>query len=310
VWALLASDRLQRPRIAAVAGVLVALALLTKETSAVFLCGPIVVVMIRGGRRARPGMVAFWFWTLLIAGPWYVFHAHQLGSTFTTIGGLAPNAGAAPPRGSWADAGWYLWALVNYQVLAVVGIGFLVGFGAALVRWPRLWRTGDARVELIAGVVFSYVGMTLLTHKDARYTLPALVYVAVLAVTWIVELRRPSVRRVLAAVLILNAVVLFCGQSFGLGARIRVGLPGAPRTEIAPWQVTAFEPDAWVRGGPAQDGDVLALLRWMSRTGIHEAALDTGPNTIDFNLDGIRADALAAGVSVVPTRHAPAAGLR
>jgi hypothetical protein len=305
VWALLASERWRRPGVSALAGALAGLALLTKETSVVFLAGPILVTALRGGLRARAGALRYACWLLLVAGPWYAFHLHDLAGTFGSIAELAPNPVQAPPRLSWANAGWYLWNLLNEQTLAVVGVSFLVGVVIAARRCRRPLRPDNLYPELLAGALVSYLGMTALTHKDPRYTLPGLVFVAVLGTTWIASLRGRRRRRLLTGGLLLNAAVLFTGMSLGLGGPVRVGLPGAPRNEVEPLQLTVYETTGWIRGGPARDGAVLDLLREIHARGVRDVAVDTGPNAIDFNFDGIRALALMTGLHITASDPAP-----
>lgn len=51
VWAILACRGFERPGVAALAGILSGLAMLTKQTSIVFLAGPLAIVVARGGWR-------------------------------------------------------------------------------------------------------------------------------------------------------------------------------------------------------------------------------------------------------------------
>ncbi len=49
--------------------------------------------------------------------------------------------------------------------------------------------------ELLAGLAVSYLALTfLLSIRDPRYTLPMIVFIAVIATGWIAELRRPVLR--------------------------------------------------------------------------------------------------------------------
>jgi hypothetical protein len=147
--------------------------------------------------------------------------------------------------------------------------------------------------------------MSLLTHKDPRYTLPALVYVAVLATAWIATLGQRRLRRVLSAGLVLNAAVLFAGMTFGLGGGpVRFGLAPSPATLIYPSQLTLYETSGWIRGGPTRDGAVLSLQRGMHRYGIRSVSVDTGADGIDFNFPGIQALAMMTGLQVTETRRA------
>ena len=306
VWAMLASRRFERVWVSALAGALFGLALLTKETSVVFIAGLLLVILVRGGWRHWPGLVAFIFTLENIAGPWYIYHASQILASFNSLGQLAPNPVQAPPRFSTANIGWYFWNLINEQTLAVFGGLFVVG---ALIA---VWRCARRRVtttnlypELLGGALISYLGMTYLTHKDPRYTLPGLVYVAVLATSWIVSLSRPTIRRVLIGAVVVLSVVYFAGMSFGIGGAVRLALPGAQSTLIYQRELTLYETAGWVRGGPATDGHVLALLEHLRRSGVDAINLNTGANELDFNGNGVTALASSANVYVAPAPLPP-----
>jgi hypothetical protein len=273
---------------------------MTKETSVVVLAGLLAVVLIRGGWRNWIGLVVFTFVLENVAGGWYAFHWHAIKATFNALGGqtwLAPNSVQTPPRLSVRNFTWYWWNLVNQQVLAVFASAFLVGAGVALWRLMRRRVTADnVEPELLGGVIVSYVVMTYLTHKDPRYTLPMLVYVAVLATGWIATLRRPRVRTSLSAAVVVLSIVYFVGMSVGIGGAVRVALPGAQDTIIYSGQLTAYETSGWVRGGPIHDGDVNSLLTGLSRSGIRGVVFETGNDPIDFNRLGLRMAAISRGL--------------
>ncbi len=306
VWALLASRRFERVWVSALAGALCGLALLTKETSVVFIAGLLVVILVRGGWRHWPGLVAFIFVLENVAGPWYMYHASQLVASFTSLGQLAPNSLQAPPRFSTANIGWYFWNLINEQTLAIFGGLFVIGALIALWRCVRQRiSTTNLYPELLGGALVSYLGMTYLTHKDPRYTLPALVYVAVLATSWIVAISRPAVRRLLTGGVVVLAILYFAGMSFGIGGAVRLALPGAQNTIIYQRQLTLYETAGWVRGGPVTDGHVLALLEGLKRSGVQAINLSTGSNELDFNANGVTALASSASIYVAPSALVP-----
>ena len=78
VWALLASRRFERVGYSALAGVLCALGMLTKQTFVLFVGGLIVVMFLRGGWRNWKGLVAFLVPGVALGLPWYVEHFSQL----------------------------------------------------------------------------------------------------------------------------------------------------------------------------------------------------------------------------------------
>ncbi len=306
VWAILASRRFERTWISALAGVLFGLALMTKETSVVFVSGLLLVVIARGGWRSWRGLIAFAVAVALVAGPWYVYHESQILQSFTGIGQGAPNTLQAPPRFSRRNLGWYVWNLLNEQTLSIYGALFFIGVLSALWRCIR-GRIDSANLypELLAGAFVSYLGMTYLTHKDPRYTIPALVYFAVLGTCWIPLIRRPQIRRILSGGVAALAVVYLIGMSVGIGHAVRIRLPGAQDTMIYQRQLTLYETDGWVRGGAATDAHVLSLLEGLRRAGVYRADLYTGGNEIDFNTTGVEPLMVTAGIDPALTPLAP-----
>jgi hypothetical protein len=155
--------------------------------------------------------------------------------------------------------------------------------------------------ELLAGAFVSYLGMTLLVHKDPRYTLPMLVYVALLATGWIANLSRPRWRALLSAAVLALAAIYFVGISAGVGSAIQFRLPGSRH------EITLYDTAGWLRGAPAHDGDVGALLTGLRANGIRDVLLYTGNDPIDFNEAGLRVMLMAAGLHVAAAGAYPAA---
>jgi 4-amino-4-deoxy-L-arabinose transferase-like glycosyltransferase len=302
VWALLASRRFERVGIAVLAGVLSGLALMTKETSVVFLAGFVLVAALRAGRGGRRGILAYTFAALLVAGPWYIDHAAQISSTYTLVGGDVPNGWQAPPLSSFASFTWYGWNLVNQQLFAPLTLALLVGIALAL---RRLIRTGlsstNVEPELLAGVLASYLGMTLVFHKDPRYTLPMLVYVALLATGWIATLSRRRWRVALSSGVVALAAIYFVGISTGVGSAVAFRVPGSRH------EITVYDTAGWVRGAPSHDGDVGALLAGLRASGIRDVLLYTGNDPVDFNEAGLRVMLMAAGLHVADAGAYPVA---
>jgi 4-amino-4-deoxy-L-arabinose transferase-like glycosyltransferase len=297
VWAVLASRRFQRTRISALAGVVFGLALMTKETSVVFVAGLLLVVILRGGWRSWRGLVAFAGCAAIVAAPWYIYHQAKIRQSFTGVAQGIPNAFQAPPRFSSTNVTWYIWNLLNEQTLTVFAGLFLIGGLIALWRCLR-HRIEPANVypELLAGALVSYLGMTYLTHKDPRYSFPALVYIAVLGTSWIPGIGHRSLRRVTSVTVAGLAGLYLVGMSFGLGGAVRIALPGAQDNAIYQRQLTLYETSGWVRGGATTDAHVLSLLEGLRSAGVSAANLYTGGNEIDFNTTGIEPLMESAGI--------------
>jgi 4-amino-4-deoxy-L-arabinose transferase-like glycosyltransferase len=120
VWAILASARFERLGISALAGVAVGLALMTKETSIIFLVGLVAIALLRGGWRNWRGLFVFVAIAAAISLPWYIYHVDQLHQLVEGQGGTsaAPSAEAAPPLFSRASLLRYFWTALNIQLLA------------------------------------------------------------------------------------------------------------------------------------------------------------------------------------------------
>ncbi len=307
VWALLASRRFEHPGVAALAGALSGLAMLSKQTSVVFLAGPIAVMLLRGGWRSWRGTLAFVFGFAVLCGPWYLYHRHELQGLLELHGN--EQSTAATQRLSKQSLGWYFWSTINIQLLAPLTLAVLIGSALAVrdcVR--RRISSEDLRPELLAGLLVSWLGMTLITHKDPRYTLPVLIFMSVLGTGWIATAVRG--RSLLTGALVLVASVNLIGVSTGLGETLRVTFPGAPTGPAVPGQrsITAYSPDGWLRGGPEHDGDILALMRGLKRVGVRSVTFDAASsNDINFNISGLQV--LASEANAHPTFVYNPAGL-
>jgi 4-amino-4-deoxy-L-arabinose transferase-like glycosyltransferase len=308
LWSLLAARRFERVGVAALAGALCGLALITKETSAVFLVGAGLALLVRGGWRNWTGLLAFTGAVAVIAGPWYVYHWHDIINSYTQIGEEYVSPVQSPPRWSLSSLGWYFWNLVNEQVLVPFTLLVLIGTVLAVRRCVRdRFSTSSVLPEVLAGGAVSYLGMTYLAHKDPRYTLPALVYIAVLSTYWIAQVRRTRVRQALTGAFVTVAVINFVGMSTGLGGtrRLMVALPGAPfdpANSVDPysWHLTLYENQGWLRGGPQHDGDVRWLLSGLRQMGVTRIAFDGGANEPDFSLEGTTPLALELKMGIDP----------
>ena len=316
VWLLLASDRFRRPGVAVAAGVACGLGALTKQTFVLFVAGLVLALLARGGwdRRRLRGVLLFAAAAVVIAGPWYVYHRSELGGLTTGAvgsfggggGGGAPSAAAGsayPPRLSLKNAGWYLWSDLNFQLLAPLVALSAVGTVWSLLRLARRRRGEDLAVPLLAGGLVSWLGISYVMPHDSRYSLPALVYLAVLGTGWIAALpRRP--RLVLSVGLGLVLVANTAGASFGVGAPVVLRLPGAPLASgLRERQVTFYT----TGGEPRRDGDVLGLFRALRRSGVPAVHWDGVGESIGINFTrqglGVLADIAGLTPSIVPNYH-------
>ncbi len=313
VWAILASGRFERVGVAALAGVAVGLALMTKETSVVFLAGLVAVAILRGGWRNWRGLLLFAVIAAAISLPWYVDHVNQLHGLVEGQGGTgaAPSPESAPPVLSHQSLLWYFWSALNFQLLAPLLAFLLAGVVFTIRDCIRRWTPENLGPELLGGAFISWLGITLIRHKDVRFTLPVLIYVAVLATGWIV-LARPRMRLAATAVLGLVLAANFLGISVGIGHAVRIALPGSSAdSAVLARQVTLYSSEGYIRGGPEHDGDILALMRELKRAGIQTITFDAGSTDVsDFTTYGLQVRAIQAGLTPTAVYDPSALGPR
>ncbi len=310
VWAILASKRFERVGIAALAGLAVGLALMTKETSIIFLAGLVAVAILRGGWRNWRGLLAFLLIAAAISLPWYIYHVAQLHGLVEGQGGTgaAPTVESAPPLLTHKSLLWYFWAALNVQVLAPLLLFLFVGIILTIRDCFKRWTPENLGPELLGGAFVSWLGITLIRHKDMRFTLPALIYIAVLATGWIV-LARPRLRLAATAVLVAILAINFLGVSIGIGHAVRIALPGAPPGALRTRQLTLYSPEGYIRGGPEHDGDILALMRELKRAGLRTITFDAGSTDVpDFTQYGLQVRAIQAGLTATAVYNLGALG--
>lgn len=279
VWLVIASERFERVPLAAAAGAIAGLGVLSKQTFPLYVGGLILLVLAReGGWRNVRGVCAFTATALLIALPWYVAHAadlHQVWSFASTNANIPPLA--RPPLLSTANLSWYFWALTNgvlfTPLLAFASIG-VVTTAIAAVRSPA---ERGVSLELLGGLVLAFVAITALPHKDMRYAMPLLVFVAVLGTGWIARMR-PRLRAVAVAALTLAVTASTLGATFGVGPAYSGMLPGnwfAPRGQgVMPMdRFTIYSNHNYMVSGPQRAGDLLGLLDELHDAGVRELAI-------------------------------------
>ena len=310
VGSILWSRRFERVGISALAGLICALGMLTKQTYVLFVAGVIVVVILRGGWRNWRGLLAFVAPGAAVALPWYVYHYGELsqltqGATGTGIASGNSNAanGITPSRFSAANLSWYFWNLVNHQILAPLTLFFLAGTGFSLWRFARRRDPDDLTPELFVGGLVGYLGITYVNLKDPRYSLSELVYVAVLATGWITQLRRPLLRRAAIGTFAALAATNFAMVSFGWGSAVSWTIPGphAATSVNGARELTFFSPAGWVHSGPVRDGDLLGLIEALKRLHFRYVEFDGGSANIpDFNQNGLGVLTIEAGLPEPP----------
>jgi hypothetical protein len=319
-WALLACRRFERTGIAFWAGVALGLGMLTKNIFVFAFVGFVAVLLLRGGWRNPKGIALFVLGAIVSTGvPWYIAHFDGLldYALAGSVAGMGSEYGADPPRWGIHDWGWYLWSALNVQLYLPLFLFGLAGVGWALVRLVRRrpWASDDVTPELVAALLVGIVLSVALTHNDVRYTMPLLVFVALLGTAWFAEASRRWLRvgagALLAVICLLNVFTVSTGD--GPDIRFHVGGPGSDAVYNAPEGgfVHVFSTEGFLVSGPTRASDVLAELRAAHRQGARQVAIDrinVGPS--EYNAAGITVLAHFAGLQVAPNNDYAALGPR
>jgi hypothetical protein len=301
LWAILATERFSRIGSSALAGLAVGLGMLTKEPLVLFVAGPVAVTAIRGGRQAWRGFAIFAAVVALVAGWWYVAQYATISSleTEATTAGIAVEGGAAPARGSLVNFEWYFWNILNAQLLLPLFLFTAIGWIWMLLGFLRRRPVSAYAPELAVGAFIAWLGITETFVHDNRYSMPMLVYLAVIGSFWIVRLPRAGS---IAATLLLIAIfaVNTLGDTFGVGPNLRMSLPNATTgSEQAPGTFIVFSTYGYLLSAPEREGNLLAVIEDLKRRGF--AYVLFGSNSAipspDFSVEGLHALAAIAGLN-------------
>ncbi len=314
LWAILASDGFGRVGISALAGLAVGLGVLTKEPFVFYAAGPVAVTALRGGLKAWRGLLAFALVALVIALPWYLHELSEvkaLGSSALHEAGNAARASdIAPPPLAIGNFGWYFWNLINSQLYAPLFAFTAIGWVWAVVGLVRRRSVSRFAVELVVGSFVAWLAITETFLHDTRYSMPLLVYLAVLGVGWITVLPRTWLA-VATSVLAIACAANVLATSFGVGGLASINLPGTNTNFLQhPGQVTFYSNAGFLVSGPQRDGDMLATLRALRRNGVSTIVLS--PLTvgdIDFSTAGMFALDDIAGLGTVSEARVPVEAL-
>ncbi len=303
VWLLLESDRFSRTGVAAAAGVAAGLGMYTKGTFVVFVVGVAALLFLRGGWRHFKGWLAFGILTAAIAAPYFLDRSSTVeaqGTGFLT----SPKAvwyGTTPypDRDTIANFTWYAWNLVNNQLYLPLTLFFLAGAGYAIWRLVRAPRDSGYVPELLAGGLVGYLAISLLVLKDPRYTLPCLVYVAVLGTAWIARLS-PRARIAATAALVAIAVFNTVTHNLGVGGLHSISLPNAVVSPIGEYSFKLVDENGYFTSRPVRQGEpIVDLLDRLGERGVTTAIFDGASfSTGGYHLTGLTLLALHSGAGM------------
>jgi 4-amino-4-deoxy-L-arabinose transferase-like glycosyltransferase len=318
-WGLVASQRFARTGVSFWAGVALGLGMLSKNIFLFAFAGFVVVMLLRGGWRHPKGIAAFVLGAIVCGGvPWYVAHFGGLldYALAGSVAGVGSEYGADPPRWGLHDWSWYLWAALNVQLYLPLFLFGLTGVGWGLVRIVRRrpWAAEEVTPEIVAALLVGMVLSVALTHNDLRYTMPLLVFVALLGTAWFATAAQRWLRvgagTALAIVCVLNVFTVSTGDGPNVAFHVNAATDaanGAPQAG----DVHLFSTDGFVVAGPSRSSDVLAQLRAARRQGARQIAIDrlnVGPS--EYNAAGVTVLAHFAGLDVAPNNDYAALGPR
>ena len=168
---------------------------------------------------------------------------------------------------------WYSWAAINTQYLVPLLSLLIVGVISCL-RQIR----GRYVPELLAGLVVGYVAMTMLAVHDARYTLPLVIFVSVIATGWIATTSREWLAALAIAVLVGSAAFNVITSSLGWLGTVRTEVFQSdsrqiPTELIDPGTFTIIDKRGYVVGEPRENPFWEAMFAAADEDGVDSAAL-------------------------------------
>jgi hypothetical protein len=319
-WALLACRRFERTGIAFWAGVALGLGMLTKNIFVFAFVGFVAVMLLRGGWRRPKGIAAFVAGAVVSTGvPWYIAHFDGLldYALAGSVAGMGSEYGADPPRWGIHDWAWYLWSALNVQLylpLFLFGVAGLV-WGIVRVVRRRPWASEEVTPELIAALLVGIVLSIALTHNDVRYTMPLLVFAALLGTAWFAIAPQRWLRvgggALLAVICALNVFTTSTGDGPDVTLHVGSDADGVAYGAPEAGQVRVLSTHGFLVSGPSRSSDVLAQLRAARRQGARQIAIDrlnVGPS--EYNAAGVTVLAHFAGLDVAPNNDYAALGPR
>jgi hypothetical protein len=304
VWLVLASDRFRRVGAALLAGLALGLGVEMKELAPLYLIGLVAAVLARdGGWRNWRGLLAFSATAFAVGSPWYLHHANRLHELLRAAGhGDFVPAAASPAPFTLDNALWYGWATLNSLLLAPLCAFALIGVVHAVVRVKRSRPLEDPTFELLVGLVGAWTVLSLMPHHDLRYTMPLVIFIAVLGTAWIVRLPQAAMASAIA-VLVLAVGAAHLGATFGVGGDTDRRLPGNRQATLGEGvplrdRVVVYTNNNFLVSAPHAHGDVLALFRSLRRAGVRAVYWEDDVDEADpvFERIGLLVFAVVAGL--------------
>jgi hypothetical protein len=227
--------------------------------------------------------------TLAIAGTWYAHNFRQVLGASLYYSGPEGVARGNPRVASPESALWYLWNLLNVQLYLLPFLFVLAGIVFSL----RKRELAARNLYPILMAFGTYLTFMLLRHKDARYTLPMLPALAVVATSWL-EYVSARARVWAAGLFVAYGAVAFVAISFGTFLLPKDVTFHVPSTSSGPGSVTVFAQHGYIIGPPTDENwhqaDVFKTMTKVPES--QRTFAFKGPDTIWFNEDGLNYYAL------------------
>lgn len=281
---VLAGRRTAHPASGALLGLVLGLAVMTKWTAAVFVLGPLLLVLGReaagADKAARKtlavsiGLALLVFLAVIL--PW--FFANLSGFERTASVALGEDAVAqGDPSGLAASVAWYGKATRRALLLPALGIITLAG----LVAFAFRRGAGKAAAFLGAWALPAFFVFVLVPNKDGRNIVPLLPALALAAAAGFDALRPKAAKRAVWTAVLLVGLAQFAVLSFGRPPGPAGSLAKPPRGED--WRIGEILESASIRRrGPVLRVAVLPDLPYFNfSTFRFTAALEALPFVID-----------------------------
>jgi len=222
LYACLCTEAFRRRRASTFFGVTLGLGVLTKEIFPVFLAGPFVVAAWHAWRARRVDPPYVWRQrrsNLLrsvaigvgLSAIWWLPYLPSLFKQFVSVGATVGKDYGCPPWHTWAGATYYLRTLLYGQS----SLPFVCLFLICLVPFWRRYR--EVRWHFAGWFVLPLVFFTLMSYKDARFTIPYLPALALVCALGISTIRLLWFRRAASALVAIYSFFFVWAVSFGTG---------------------------------------------------------------------------------------------
>jgi hypothetical protein len=203
-------------------------------------------------------------------------------------------------RFSFHNFAWYGWTFVNVHYFLPLTLLYLAGVAFAVRDWVRR-RAASWAPELIVGSLSGFVGVALVFgFQDARYSIPAVGFVAAVGGGWLARLARPwrlAGTFAVVAILVLNTVAVNTGAlgrvDWRLASRDHPGVAGEGKLVL-------LGDNGYTAKKPDRDARLLDVLESARRHGITAFSWDPRPMTTErVNVAGLNVVATAVGLRIV-----------